>query len=56
MERLFKVEELAEKLSLSIPVIRKYIREKKIRASKIGNSYVVTESAVEEFIKANEIK
>jgi len=55
MEKLFTVKSLAEYLDLSILTVREMLRDGKIRGSKIGKEWRVTESAVRDFLKAHEV-
>ncbi|NSW76059.1 MAG: helix-turn-helix domain-containing protein [Candidatus Atribacteria bacterium] len=53
MEEFYTVEEVAQKLKVTEYVIRKWIREKKLKAVKIGRLWRVPESALREFLKIN---
>lgn len=46
MEKVFKVYEAQELTGLSASAIRSFIRSGKIKAVKIGKSYVITESEI----------
>ncbi len=54
--QLFTVKTLAEHLELTPLYIRSLIATGKVRASKIGKSYYITEESVMDFLKAHEIK
>ena len=54
--KLYDLDEVVELLGLNIQTIRIYIKEGKLKASKVGRKYVVTEDAIKEFLKANEVK
>lgn len=53
----YKTEEAAEMLGCSIPILREYRKQGKIKASKIGASYIYTSKeinkAIENGIKYN---
>lgn len=51
MERYYKVEEVAELLSLHPKTIQRYIREGKLRANKIGKSWNITKYDLDIFTK-----
>lgn len=53
--KLYNLNEVVKLLGLNIQTIRIYIKEGKLKASKIGRKYVVTDEAIKEFIKANEV-
>lgn len=54
--KIYNLKELTNLLGLNIQTIRQYIKEGKIKASKVGTHYMVTDEAVQEFLKANEVK
>lgn len=54
MEQIFTVSALADYLELKPMTIREMIRAGKIRASKIGKEWRITETAVKEFLAAHE--
>lgn len=54
--KLYDLDEVVELLGLNIQTIRIYIKEGKLKASKVGRKYVVTDEAIKEFLKANEVK
>lgn len=54
--KLYDLDEVVELLGLNIQTIRIYIKEGKLKASKVGRKYVVTEDAIKEFLKANEVQ
>lgn len=54
MEQVLTVKEAAEYLKLHEVVVRNYIRSGKIRASTIGRKYLITETAIKEFLTAME--
>jgi excisionase family DNA binding protein len=54
--QVYNLKEVVKLLGLNIQTIRKFIKEGKIKASKIGTHYMVTDEAIKEFLKANEVK
>lgn len=54
MERIFAVQAVADYLELKPETIRAMLKKGKIRASKIGKEWRITETAVKEFLAANE--
>ena len=54
--KVYDLDEVVELLGLNIQTIRIYIKEGKLKASKVGRKYVVTEDAIKEFLKANEVQ
>lgn len=49
--RLYDLEELSEKLQINIRSLRKWIREGKIKAKKVGVKYYVTEQSLNEYFE-----
>lgn len=54
--KLYNLDEVVKLLGLNIQTIRIYIKEGKLKASKVGRKYVVTDEAIKEFLKANEVQ
>ena len=54
--KIYDLKEVVELLGLNIQTIRKFIKEGKLKASKVGTHYMVTEDAIKEFLKANEVQ
>ncbi|NLI08453.1 MAG: helix-turn-helix domain-containing protein [Thermotogaceae bacterium] len=49
--RLYDLEELSEKLQINIRSLRKWIREGKIKAKKVGVKYYITEQSLSEYFE-----
>lgn len=54
--KVYNLKEVVKLLGLNIQTIRQYIKEGKLKASKIGTHYIVTDESIKEFLKANEVK
>ena len=54
MEKLFSPEEVAEYLNVKPEAVRIWLRTAKIRGSKLGNIWRIPESAITEFLAAQE--
>ena len=54
--KVYNLKQVVELLGLNIQTIRQYIKEGKLKASKIGTHYIVTDEAIKDFLKANEVK
>ena len=52
LETLYKLEEVRAILKVSDATVRRYVRSGKIRHQKLGREYRVTESAIKEFLDA----
>lgn len=50
MAEIYTPDEIAEKLKISEQTVRRYLREKKIKGFKLGNSWRVKEKDLLEFI------
>jgi excisionase family DNA binding protein len=51
-KQLFTVDEIAERLNLHVKTIRRFIREGRLPAKRIGKEYRITRAALEEFAGA----
>jgi excisionase family DNA binding protein len=54
--KVYDINEVCELLKMNIQTIRIYIREGKLKASKVGRKYIITEENLKEFLEANEVK
>ena len=54
--KVYELKEVASILKINLRVLRRYIKEEKIRASKIGRKYVITAEDLEAYIKGNSNK
>lgn len=50
-KKLLKTEEVAELLGIAQFTVRKYIRQGKIKAVKLGKRFLVTEEQVQDFLE-----
>ncbi len=48
---VYTVKEAAAELQLSTNTIHKYIRNKKLKAQKVGKSWVITETSIRQYLK-----
>lgn len=55
MIKTYTVEELVPILKRREKTIRNYINNRELKASLIGNGFVVTEEAVKEFLQDNQV-
>lgn len=51
---VYTVQEVAEKLKVDPETIRRYINDGKLKASKLGNRYRITDVQIREFLKDTE--
>lgn len=54
--KIYNLKEVVNLLGLNIQTIRQFIKEGRLKASKVGTHYMVTDEAIKEFLKANEVK
>jgi putative molybdopterin biosynthesis protein len=54
MEEVYTLEEVAERLKVSLSTVRRLVREEKIRTSRVGRQLRVTESALMEFLSSQQ--
>ncbi len=55
MENILTVPQIAEKLHVSVLTVRRYIKKKRLSASKIGKQYRVLESDLADFMNKNKV-
>lgn len=55
IEKLYGAEEIAEVLSINKQTVLRFIREGKIKALKVGREYRIQKSALQEYLKLDEI-
>lgn len=53
---VYELPEVAEMLRLHLDTLRRYIREGRLRAAKVGKTYLVTEENLQDFLKGNTIQ
>lgn len=54
--KLYDLKEVEKLLNLNIQTVRKLIKEGKLKASKVGTHYIVTDEAIKDFLNANLVK
>lgn len=54
MEKIYTTEEVAKILQVSVITIRRYIKSKKLKASKIGKDYRIKESSINGLLEKTE--
>jgi excisionase family DNA binding protein len=52
---LLKTDEVAKRLYMDPYTIRKYVRQGKLKATKIGKQYLIEESEVERILNEHQI-
>jgi excisionase family DNA binding protein len=50
-EKYFTPEQIAEALQVSVDTILRLIRDKKLRATRVGSQWRISESALEEHLE-----
>ncbi len=53
--KVYDLKEVSEMLKMNIQTLRRYIKEGKLKASKVGTHYMITEESLKEFLKAKEV-
>jgi excisionase family DNA binding protein len=48
--KFFTIQEVASKLDITSQTIRKYIKQDKLKAQKIGRAFLVSEKSLFEFL------
>ena len=54
--KIYNLDEVCELLKMNKQTIRKYIRNGKLKASKVGTHYMVQDEAIKEFLKDTQIQ
>lgn len=54
--KMYDLQELSEKLGISVISLRQWIRQGKLKAKKIGVKYYVSEDSLIEFLKEDSKK
>jgi len=54
--KLYTVKELSEKLGVTIPTIREYLKHGKLRGRKMAGKYFVSEDAIKEYFDQPQTK
>ncbi len=52
--KIFTVPKVAEMLAVSVPLVRKFVYEKRLRPVRLGRRVVFTEEEVMRFINENQ--
>lgn len=53
--KVYDLNEVCELLKMNIQTIRIYIKEGKLKASKIGRKYIITEDDLKELIESQRV-
>lgn len=53
LENVYTLKEISEHLNISERALRKFVHEGRLKATKIGNTYRVTEKHFNEFVDPN---
>lgn len=56
IKEFYTLEQLSNEINITIPSLRKFIKEGKLKASKVGTIYCVTRENINDWLKDNEIK
>lgn len=54
--KVYDIEELSQMLKMNKRTLQRYVREGKLKVSKVGRKYIITEENLKEFLEANEVK
>lgn len=54
--KVYDLDDLVKLLKMNIQTLRIYIKEGKLKASKVGRKYIVTEENLKEFLEATQIE
>lgn len=53
--KVYDLEELSEMLKMNRRTLQRYVREGKLKVSKVGRKYIVTEEDLKEFIESQRV-
>ena len=54
--KIYNLDEVCELLKMNKQTIRRYIRNGKLKASKVGTHYMVQDEAIKEILKDTQIQ
>ena len=54
--KVYDIKELSEMLKMNIRTLQRYVREGKLKVSKVGRKYIITEENLKELLEATEVK
>lgn len=55
LKEYYTLDQLSNELNMNIQTLRIYIKDKRLKASKIGLKYIVTRDNINTFLKAYEV-
>jgi excisionase family DNA binding protein len=55
LKEFYTLEQLSKELNINIQTLRKFIKEGKLTASKVGTRYIVSRDAIRQLLKETEI-
>lgn len=55
IKEYYTLEDLTKEFNMNIQTLRIYIKEGKLKASKVGVKYIITRDNINKFLKANEV-
>lgn len=55
LKEFYTLEQLGKELNINIQTLRKFIKEGKLTASKVGTRYIVSRDAIRQLLKETEI-
>ena len=53
--KVYDLDDLVKLLKMNIQTLRIYIKEGKLKASKVGRKYIITEESLKEFLESTQI-
>lgn len=53
--KLYDLQELSEMLKMNRRVLQRYVREGKLKVSKVGRKYIITEDDLKEFLESQRV-
>ena len=53
--KLYDIEELSKMLKMNKRVLQRYVREGKLKVSKVGRKYIITEDDLKEFLESQRV-
>lgn len=53
--KLYDIEELSKMLKMNKRVLQRYVREGKLKVSKVGRKYIITEEDLKAFLESQRV-
>lgn len=56
LKEFYTLEQLSKEINITIPSLRKFIKEGELKASKLGTKYVISREDIKNWLEENRVK